>query len=236
MTREVRVEADAFVARTTVDGDDGGGIAEDLEVDANRARVALAYRAPQALAGGRELTRGLDFGLRHDGGDGRGGAGVEAGGQLRYHNPARGLTLQARARALLAHSGDAREWGIGGVARLAAGADRQGLAFTVTPGYGDAEFDPRKMWDDGVAHLDGDADFDPPRPAMRMTIDAGYGIAQRIGVLTPYTALRLGDATRDHRLGLRWQARGTGLTLDLSTHRHADTTDDTVTLKGEWRF
>jgi len=114
---------------------------------------------------------------------------------------------------------------------LAAGADRQGLALTVTPVYGDAEFDPRKMWDDGVAHLDVEAAR--PRPAMRMTIDAGYGIAQRIGVLTPYTALRLGHATRDHRLGLRWQARGTGLTLDLSTHR---TATDTVTLKGEMKF
>ncbi|MDD9811658.1 MAG: autotransporter domain-containing protein, partial [Gammaproteobacteria bacterium] len=251
--RELRVEADAFVAQTEVEGDDGGGIAEDLEVDANRLRVALALRAPRVLAGGAELTRTVDAGLRHDGGDGRGGAGMEVGGRLRYHNAARGLTVQGKARALLAHSGDQREWGVGGLLRLAPGADGQGFSLTLTPGYGDAEVDLRGLWDNGVAGFDADAGAPAADPQARLAAEVGYGLPVAAlasgrafgfgdagsfsrGMLTPYTALRLGDSRRDYRLGLRWST-GPRFALDLSArHLNAAATDNTVTLEGRLRF
>ena len=50
------------------------------------------------LASGATFTPSLEIGMRHDGGDGETGNGVETGGGLRYADAASGLTLEGRAR------------------------------------------------------------------------------------------------------------------------------------------
>ena len=56
------------------------------------------------------------------------------------------------------------------------------------------------------------------------------------GMLTPYSALRVGESNRDYRLGLRWSA-ARHLDLDLSArHINADSTNNAVTLEGRLRF
>jgi len=54
-------------------------------------RVAVELSHGRALSGDARLTRALDLGVRHDGGDGRSGVGMEVGGQLRYHDAVRGF-------------------------------------------------------------------------------------------------------------------------------------------------
>ena len=259
--RELSLRADAFIAESEVEGDNDNataGIDNDLDVDANRLRVALAWNYPQRFSDGR-LTPAFDLGLRHDGGDGRTGAGLELGGALKFYAPAVGLTLEGNARALLGHTGDHRAWGIGGLMRVESGADGQGLAVMISPSYG-GDFGgdslaaggyggdgSRGLWNRNSA-----AAADSAAPVARLNAEVGYGMpaaglirafgfadsagAFGDGMLTPYSALRVGDARRDYRLGVKWST-GPHIDLDLSArHINAATTDNAVTLEGRLRF
>ena len=239
---------------------------------ANRLRVALAWNYPQRFSDGR-LTPAFDLGLRHDGGDGRTGTGLELGGALKFYAPAVGLTLEGNARALLGHTGDHRAWGIGGLMRVESGADGQGLAVTVAPSYGgdfgdgyggdslaaggyggDSLGDGSVVGDDsrGLWNRNSALAADVAAPVARLNAEVGYGLpaagfirafgfadsagAFGDGMLTPYSALRVGDASRDYRLGVRWST-GPRIALDLSArHINAATTDNAVTLEGRLRF
>ena len=265
--RELSLRADAFIAESEVEGDGDNataGIDDDLDVDANRLRVALAWNYPQRFSDGR-LTPAFDLGLRHDGGDGRTGTGLELGGALKFYAPAVGLTLEGNARALLGHTGDHRAWGVGGLMRVESGADGQGLAVMIAPSYG-GDFGggslaaggyggdgsvvgdgSRGLWNRNSATAAGVA-----APVARLNAEVGYGLpaaglirafgfadstgAFGDGILTPYSALRVGESNRDYRLGLRWSA-GPHIDLDLSArHINAATTDNAVTLEGRLRF
>ena len=259
--RELSLRADAFIAESEVEGDNDNataGIDDDLDVDANRLRVALAWNYPQRFSDGR-LTPAFDLGLRHDGGDGRTGTGLELGGALKFYAPAVGLTLEGNARALLGHTGDHRAWGIGGLMRVESGADGQGLAVTVAPsyggdfgggslaagGYGDGSVageGSRGLWNGNSA-----AASDVAAPVARLNAEVGYGMSAMgfgdaglfsDGMLTPYSALRVGDASRDYRLGVKWSTTShIDLDLDLSArHINAATTDNALTLEGRLRF
>ena len=269
--RELSLRADAFIAESEVEGDNDNataGIDDDLDVDANRLRVALAWNYPQRFSDGR-LTPAFDLGLRHDGGDGRTGTGLELGGALKFYAPAVGLTLEGNARALLGHTGDHRAWGIGGLMRVESGADGQGLAVTVAPsyggdfggGYGGGSLAAGGYGGDGSVVGDGSRGLwnrnaataaDSAEPIARLNAEVGYGLpaaglirafgfadsagAFGDGMLTPYSALRVGDASRDYRLGVRWST-GPRIDLDLSArHINADSTDNAVTLEGRLRF
>ena len=259
--RELSLRADAFIAESEVEGDNDNataGIDDDLDVDANRLRVALAWNYPQRFSDGR-LTPAFDLGLRHDGGDGRTGTGLELGGALKFFAPAVGLTLEGNARALLGHTGDHRAWGIGGLMRVESGADGQGLAVTVAPSYG-GDFgggyggDGSVVGDDSRGLWNGNSALaaDVAAPVARLNAEVSYGMpaagfirafgfadsagAFGDGMLTPYSALRVGDASRDYRLGLRWNT-GQRIALDLSArHINAATNDNAVTLEGRLRF
>jgi len=269
--RELSLRADAFIAESEVEGDGDNataGIDDDLDVDANRLRVALAWNYPQLFSDGR-LTPAFDLGLRHDGGDGRTGTGLELGGALKFYAPAVGLTLEGNARALLGHTGDHRAWGIGGLMRVESGADGQGLAVTVAPsyggdfggGYGGDGYAGGDSLGDGSVVGDGSRGLwngnsataaDSAEPIARLNAEVGYGMpaaglirafgfadsagAFGDGMLTPYSALRVGDARRDYRLGVRWST-GPRIDLDLSArHINAATNDNAVTLEGRLRF
>ena len=108
---------------------DGGGAEHD------RARPAAGEFVPPV--GGGTLTPLLELGVRQDGGDAETGAGLEAGGGLRYADPSSGVSMDLKARTLLAHpeSGH-REWGVSGALRIAPGASGRGLSLSLTPAYG----------------------------------------------------------------------------------------------------
>ena len=84
-----------------------------IGVQPARRRTLEGSRSFAASDGGA-LTPSLEVGLRHDGRDAEIGTGIEIGGGLSYTDPASGLTVDAKARGLVAHE-DA-EWGAGGVA------------------------------------------------------------------------------------------------------------------------
>ena len=93
-----------------------------MSLNASRQRPTLEGEHVRKLASGATFTPSIEIGLRSDGGDGETGDGMEAGGGLRYADPATGLTLEGRVRTLLSHSGDGEETGVSGLVRLAPGA------------------------------------------------------------------------------------------------------------------
>ena len=242
---------------------DRSGLPE-MEVDANRARLSLETTNSITRDNGARTDRKVELGARHDGGDGVTGSGIELGLGLR-HISASGLSIEGKLRGLLGHEGDINEWGISGTIKQSAGADGQGFSFALSPGYGDDSSDLQRLWEHGLRDADGnassgtsdaaDGNADPDTTARarardysaRLDARVGYGMngfsapnwlgsGSGIGLLTPYTALTLSDAGNRYRLGLQWKL-GERIDFDLvGEHQDADDDDNTILLKGVFRF
>ena len=79
---------------------------------------------------GGVLRPSLEIGLRHDGGDAETGGGIELGGALRFAG-AGGLTVEMRARGLLAHEEhDYEEWGVSVTVVFSPGEGGRGLSIS----------------------------------------------------------------------------------------------------------
>ena len=246
----VRLKGEAFYTRTHVDdttSDPRAAMVGNADIDAHRARMTVEMESRYGLAGGAQLKQSVEAGFRVDGGDGRTGSGLEVGGGLHYHDALRGLTLESRARALLAHSGDYDEWGISGSVRVDPGADGQGLSVALSPSYGKTGSAMQDIWNKGLlGEKAKKADQDDLQ--AHLTARLGYGLsaaplngrwgAWGDGMLTPYSAMTLGGGKQQYRLGLQWGA-GKLFDLDLFATRQEQrgkADDHAVLLKGEVRF
>ena len=106
---DLAVQADAFLVETEWEKVSNE---RDTQAAASRLRLALEGSRVFEPSGSAKLTPGLEFGLRHDGGDAETGTGVEVGGSLRYADAASGLSVEARGRTLIAHEASGfGEWG-----------------------------------------------------------------------------------------------------------------------------
>ena len=65
---------------------------EGVTVDVTRLRLSFEASHAHEFASGGTLTPSVELGLRHDGGDGETGTGMELGGRLRYLS--QGLTIE----------------------------------------------------------------------------------------------------------------------------------------------
>ena len=107
---DLAVKADAFLVETEWEK-----VSNERDTQAGASRVRLVLECSRAfeLSESAKLTPGLEFGLRHDGGDAETGTGVEVGGSLRYADAASGLSFEARGRTLIAHEASGfEEWGV----------------------------------------------------------------------------------------------------------------------------
>ena len=176
------------------------------ESQTSRMRFMLEGSRGIALAGGQALRPNLEVGLRLDGGDAETGTGIELGAGVSYADPALGLTVEGKARGLLAHEDtDYREWGASASVRLDPGAAGRGLSLTLTPAWGADSGGAERLWSarDARALAANDA-FEP---AGRLAAEAGYGLAAfgGRGLMTPFAGLSLSDAgNRTWRSGVRW--------------------------------
>ena len=230
----LKLKGDASFTRTEVDG---RGLIDALSLDTSRLRLSLEGSHEHRLAGGGSLTPSVELGVRHDGGDGVTGSGVELGGELRYRDPATGLAVSGRGRWLAAHSGGLGEWGIGGLIRLDPGADKRGLSFSLGPAWGETESGGRRLWEEGAAGLTANDDA----PAARLDAEIGYGLPALGGqsVLTPYSALTLAsEGKRHYRLGTRLDL-GPSATMGIEAERRESGTaapDHGIMLRAQIRF
>ena len=233
---EVRVKASGETSRFTVRGNGEEGAIAPLAATAQRLRLSAEGSRTWALSSGAELTPALEVGGRWDGGGGATGAGIEIGGGVVWSDPGAGLTMEARARALVAHRGGAREHGVSAAVRLEPGARGRGLSLSLSPSWGKAESGMERLWRTGAAAAEA-----KPRSAPRLEAELGYGVAALGGsaTLTPYGGFGIGeDGERRWRLGGRLELGQTfGLRLEAG-HRDSPTTrpDNSIklTLDARW--
>ena len=198
---DLAVKADAFFVRTEWDR-----VSEETDTAADASRVRLILEGGRAfeMGGGAALRPSLELGLRHDGGDAETGTGVELGAGVSYQDPSSGLSVEAKARMLVAHAdSDYEEWGVSGSVRLAPGERGRGLSFSLSPTLGAASSAAERLWgarDAGGLAPDG-------------TFEAGRGLAGELGyglalfgdrfTGTPNVGFGLSDTARDWRIGWR---------------------------------
>ena len=210
-TTTLMLKGEASVARVGVAGNHD--VIEKRTVNANRLRLALEGSHERALASGGSLTPSLELGLRHDGGDGITGGGIEIGGGLRYRDPTAGLTVEGGGRVLTGQ-GDYREWGFGGSFRLDLDAGGRGLSFSLTPAWGETPSGVARLWDRDVAALATDdtaANDNVPQMRLDSELGYGFGVFDGHGLLTPYGGFTLaGEGSRRYRIGGRFEIRVIG--------------------------
>ena len=170
---------------------------------------------------GAKLAPSVEVGLRHDAGDAETGLGMELGGRVRYEDPARGLTVEAQGRGLLAHEAEDFEvWGVSGSVVLDPGTDRRGLSFSVRPAWGEPESGTEDLWARGAVDGRTAAAGNGATP-MRIDTEFGYGLPALggHGMFTLKGALGLSDGgVRTERLGGVLEARD-GFELSLMGER-----------------
>ena len=221
---ELAARSDALVTRTASESADGMMAGE---ADTSRLRLILEGSRTFGVGEGGTLTPSLEVGLRHDGGDAETGTGVELGAGLRYADPARGLTMEVNARALIAHEETGyEEWGASGFVRLDPGASGHGLSLTLSPAWGATSSGVERLWSlRDTAGLAANGGFEPGR---RLEAELGYGQSAfgGSGVMTPYASLGLSDGIgRTLRTGVRWTL-GPDFTLGLKGTRREAANDD----------
>ncbi|WP_420633512.1 Calx-beta domain-containing protein [Candidatus Palauibacter sp.] len=193
------VTSDAMVSRASTPGDAAIG---EQDGAASRARL-LVEGSHNFQIGDATLEPLAEVGVRRDVGDAETGAGMEMGGGLRVTVPSLGLTLQGRARGLVAHEdGTYEEWGGSAVLRVQPNASGEGLSLRVAPAWGYAEggaarlFDRRDM--SGIASGRGPGMYQ----TGQMEAEVGYGVPLLYGLVAmPFGGL-MGEARRVG-LGLR---------------------------------
>ena len=189
-----------------------------VKVLTQRLRLAAEGSWVYALTGGASLTPTLETGVRWDGGDGATGTGLEAGGGLSWTDPTRGLTVEAKGHALVAHNKDVEEWGASGSMRLDPDADGFGLSFRLLPSWGASESGVARLWDEGAAARPTDGGGGNE---ARLETELGYGLPAfgGAGVTTPYAGFGLAQGgERDMRAGVRL-GLGTGFDLGIEAER-----------------
>ena len=207
-----------------------------VEGDVFRIRAGAEAGHELAVGNGTTLRPSLEAGLRYDGGDAETGAGLELGGGLEFHDPARGVSVEASGRLLVMHSdSDYRDWSVTGSFRLDPEADGRGLFLSLQPSYdtGGAERGGQLMPEQGFAGIENDR-----KPSGKVRFEMGYGLgAFGTGVLTPHAGVEVDDAgTRRYGTGVRLRLGG-NLSLGVtSRHRFEGGNDHALQLRGSARW
>ena len=202
---ELRVKGEVQATRLEVEQAEDDAFNE-MEADASQARLALEATRTVTTRSGAQVSPSLELGMRYDGGDGATGGGVEIGAGFRFQSAARGLTLETRARALLAHSGETEDIGISATLKLTPGADGQGLSLSLAPAYGNTVGGAEDIWQGRLS-----ADSADLQASLNARV--GYGLPAAAFMLTPYGEMALGEDVQNYRLGLSW---GVGALFDLN--------------------
>ena len=230
----VELKGQGALARAEVHG---SGSMDELTSTVSRLRVALEGRYARKLGSGGLLTPSLELGFLADGGTGATGAGMEAGGSLRYQEPSLGLTVEGRGRMLVAHGSNHEEWSAGGSLRLDPGVSGRGFSVSLAPSWGVLRSGIDRLWQRDLAGT-GTRSSDA---AMRMTGELGYGLSafQGRGVLTPYAGFVLsGRHAKEYRTGARLRMAST-LELALQgtrRERPEKTADHGLSLRASIRW
>ena len=215
-TATVKLKGEAAFAQLGVT--DAGVAFGAATVDMQRLRLAADAGYEHVFSSGKSLAPWGELGLRHDGGDGRTGAGLEVGGGLRFRDPEKGWIMEGYGRRLLERGRRMlpREWGFGGVFRIDSDPSGRGPSASLTQSWGQTGRGVRRLWEQALA----DPTTHHP-PANHLELRLGYGFAafRGRGVLAPFGAVSLDrESGPGYRTGGRL-AVGPSATLSLEAER-----------------
>ena len=198
---ELALRSDAMFV--WMDADRVPGYLQETRTRTSHARLLVEGGWTFALDSGARLAPSVEVGLRHDTGDAETGLGMEVGGRVRYEDSARGLTVEARGRGMLAHEAEDFEvWGVSGSVVLDPGADRQGLSFSVRPAWGESESGTARLWERGAAEAGTQTSADATPARLDTEIGYGFSALGGRGVFTVHGGLNVsGDGGETLRLG-----------------------------------
>ena len=183
-------KADAFTVALSTQAVEG---LPEVEAAARRGRVLIEGRTDWAVTDMSRLTPRIELGARVDGGSADRGAGLELGGGLTYLHLRSGLSVEGRARRLLAHQADDfAEWGASLTVRIDPGRSGRGLTFALAPVWGAAQSGVASLWG---ATRGAVATRRDPRPPAGRRVAAGRVAAG--GRLRPGRGRPAADALRD---------------------------------------
>ena len=221
---ELQLRGDASWARlTTAAGDE---LIDALEVDVRQLRVGIDVSRPVRTAGGTLVEPFGDVHVRHDGGSGQTGAGLEVAGGLRV---ARGVfRVEGMGRLLALHAANGyREHGAAVTLSVGDGARQPGLTLSLAPRWGAPATASDALWQDQLFHqraagtpgarrderaLDTRVDYGLPLPAGGLLTPFGiygqspYGRRLQVGLLLSRLG-RLGLEVSGERAALRHPGR-----------------------------
>ena len=182
----LRVRGEGGLARLGIAGDrETLGM---VDVDMRRLRLAAEASHEHLFSFGSTLTPWAEVGLRHDGGDGETGAGLEVRAGVRYRDLPQGLTIEGYGRRLVVHEGAVRESGFGAVLRVDPGESGLGPSLSVTPAWGATASGVHQLWERGAS---GFSMYDTPGTRMNAQFAYGLPALEGAGLLTPFGAVSL---------------------------------------------
>ena len=210
----LRLRGEGGLAHLGVAGD--GDTLGAVGLDMRRVRLSTEASYQHLFSLGSTLTPWGELGLRHDGGDGETGAGLEVRAGLRYRYLPQGLTIEGYGRRLVVHEGAVRESGFGAVLRVDPGESGLGPSMSVTPAWGATASGVNQLWERGAS---GFSMLDAPGARMNAHFAYGLPALNGGGRLTPFGALILaGKQERGYGLGATL-AVGRSATFSLEAER-----------------
>ena len=210
----LRLRGEGGLAHLGVAGD--GDTLGAVGLDMRRVRLSTEASYEHLFSLGSTLTPWGELGLRHDGGDGETGAGLEVRAGLRYRYLPQGLTIEGYGRRLVVHEGAVRESGFGAVLRVDPGESGLGPSMSVTPAWGATASGVNQLWERGAS---GFSMLDAPGTRMNAHFAYGLPALNGGGLLTPFGALILaGEQERGYGLGATL-AVGRSATFSLEAER-----------------
>ena len=234
---EIGLQTDALFAKMSADYP---GEIHDEDATATRIRVAVVAERNHQFDWGGVIAGSLEAAVRHDGGDGAKGAGVELAGRVRHFNPILGLTASASLGGLVMHSDDDfHELGMSASLRWDPGRYGRGGAVSLQPAWGAPVSGSRLSRRSDLPAL-GEREPSDPRGRLDGEFSYGFDAFRGKGVHTPYLGVSLAeDAADTARVGWRVELDdklNIGMEASRRFPRGRDPKDDRVTLQATLRW
>ena len=207
--------------------------------DVTRLRLAVVGTGVWTEADAR-WAPSVEVGLRLDDGTGVQGLGMEVGTGLGYTHLRLGVTVEARARVVVAHEADGfEEWGAGGTVRYDPGQPGEGLQVTLMPQWGVTSSGVESLWSRRAGWL-GPGLGTPAGSAGQLVAEVSYGglrVSEAAVWLRPFTRLVL--AAEGHRMSAGTRIGTSAADLSLVGEREAagrGAVHHSLRLQWDWRF
>ena len=230
----LRLRGEGGLAHLGVAGD--GDILGAVGLDMRRVRLSTEASYEHVFPFEATLTPWGELGMRHDGGDGEIGAGLEVRGGLRYRYVPRGLTIDGYGRRLVVHEGAVRESGFGLLLRVDPGESGLGPSMSLTPAWGATASGVQQLWERGANAF---MAYDTPGARMDARFAYGFPALRGGGLLTSFGTVNLArEAGQGYGLGATLTVgRAATVSLEAARRRHlAARATYAVMLRGMLQF